>query len=68
MPETSTERQGPNCSKGYRPGARPFKLLYPPEPREIHRLLDFGCGSLRLGRMAIPYLLEGHYFGIEPEP
>jgi len=49
-------------------GAQQFALLYLLGLRETHRLLDFGCGSLRLGRMAIPYLLEGHYFGIEPEP
>jgi SAM-dependent methyltransferase len=34
--------------------------------REIHHLLDVGCGSLRAGRMIIPYLRPGHYFGIEP--
>lgn len=49
-------------------GAQQFALLYLLGLREAHRLLDFGCGSLRLGRMAIPYLLEGRYFGIEPEP
>ena len=35
--------------------------------REHHYLLDIGCGSLRTGRLLIPYLLPGHYFGIEPE-
>jgi len=35
--------------------------------REYHYLLDIGCGSLRTGRLLIPYLLPGHYFGIEPE-
>ena len=49
-------------------GAQQFALLYLLGLRETHRLLDFGCGSLRLGRVAIPYLLEGRYFGIEPEP
>ena len=34
---------------------------------EYHYLLDIGCGSLRTGRLLIPYLLPGHYFGIEPE-
>ncbi|MGI9049217.1 MAG: class I SAM-dependent methyltransferase [Rubrobacteraceae bacterium] len=34
--------------------------------RETHRLVEVGCGSLRAGRMFIPYLLPGHYFGIEP--
>lgn len=48
-------------------GASQFALLYMMGLREQHRLLDIGCGSLRLGRMAIPYLLEGRYFGIEPE-
>jgi len=35
--------------------------------REDHLLLDIGCGSLRAGRLFIPYLLPGRYFGIEPE-
>ena len=35
--------------------------------RENHYLLDIGCGSLRAGRLFIPYLLPGHYFGLEPE-
>jgi SAM-dependent methyltransferase len=30
-----------------------------------HRLLDVGCGSLRLGRLAVDYLEPGHYFGID---
>jgi len=30
-------------------------------------LLDIGCGSLRLGRLAIPYLEPGHYLAIEKE-
>lgn len=28
-------------------------------------LLDIGCGPLRLGMYAIPFLEENHYFGIE---
>ncbi|GAB5045783.1 hypothetical protein [Thermodesulfovibrio sp. TK110] len=35
--------------------------------REHHFLLDIGCGSLRGGKLFIPYLLPGRYFGIEPE-
>lgn len=31
-----------------------------------HRLLDFGCGPLRIGRWLIPYLDKDRYFGIEP--
>lgn len=34
--------------------------------RETDQLVEVGCGSLRAGRMLIPYLLPGHYFGIEP--
>lgn len=33
--------------------------------RPEHRLLDFGCGALRFGVWAIPYLAEGNYFGID---
>ena len=35
--------------------------------REHHALLDIGCGSLRGGRLFIPYLLAGNYYGLEPE-
>lgn len=31
-----------------------------------NKLLDVGCGSLRVGRLLIPYLNEGCYYGIEP--
>jgi len=34
--------------------------------RQHHRLLDIGCGSLRVGRLLIPYLNEGNYIGVEP--
>jgi SAM-dependent methyltransferase len=30
-----------------------------------HRLLDFGCGALRLGNWVIPYLEPGNYFGVD---
>lgn len=44
-----------------------FNLLTTLGLREEHYLLDIGCGSLRTGRLLIPYLLPGRYFGIEPE-
>jgi SAM-dependent methyltransferase len=47
--------------------ASQFALLFLLGLREHHRLLDFGCGSLRLGRLAIPYLAPDRYFGVEPE-
>lgn len=34
--------------------------------REHHFVLDVGCGSLRVGRLLINYLLPERYFGIEP--
>ncbi len=34
--------------------------------REHHRLADVGCGSLRAGRLLIPYLAPGNYYGVEP--
>lgn len=33
-----------------------------------HFLLDVACGSLRAGVHLIPYLLPGHYWGLEKEP
>jgi SAM-dependent methyltransferase len=44
-----------------------FSLLFALGLREQHRLLDIGCGSLRSGRLFIPYLAPGHYYGIEPD-
>jgi len=41
-------------------------LLFAAGLRETHKLLDLGCGSLRAGRLLIPYLRPGNYFGIEP--
>ncbi|HUS48989.1 MAG TPA: class I SAM-dependent methyltransferase [Candidatus Paceibacterota bacterium] len=47
--------------------ASQFNLLTSLGLRENHFLLDIGCGSLRGGRLFIPYLLPQRYFGIEPE-
>lgn len=47
-------------------GATQFALLFALGLREHHRLLDFGCGSLRVGRLLIPYLLPDGYYGLEP--
>ncbi len=30
-----------------------------------HHLLDIGCGALRLGHMAVPFLDPGHYWGTD---
>jgi SAM-dependent methyltransferase len=46
--------------------ATQFSLLFANGLREHHRILDFGCGSLRLGRLLIPYLRKNCYFGIDP--
>lgn len=43
-----------------------FNLLTTLGLRENHRLLDIGCGSLRCGRLLIPYLNRGNYTGVEP--
>ncbi len=46
--------------------ATAFNLLTTLGLRGHHRLLDVGCGSLRVGRLLIPYLDMGNYTGIEP--
>jgi SAM-dependent methyltransferase len=48
-------------------GAYQFDYLVRQGLREGDTLLDIGCGSLRGGRLFIPYLLPGRYHGIEPE-
>lgn len=46
--------------------AMTFNLLTSLGLRQHHTLLDVGCGSLRIGRLFIPYLNQGKYYGIEP--
>jgi len=46
--------------------AMTFNLLTTLGLRQRHSLLDVGCGSLRIGRLLIPYLNRGKYFGLEP--
>lgn len=43
-----------------------FGLLFAAGMRETHHLLDLGCGSLRVGRLLIPYLRRYGYCGVEP--
>ncbi len=43
-----------------------FNLLTTLGLRQHHQLLDVGCGSLRNGRLLIPYLNAGCYTGVEP--
>ncbi|MCI0639009.1 MAG: class I SAM-dependent methyltransferase [Gemmataceae bacterium] len=50
-----------------RSAALQFTLLTCLGLREYHTLLDIGCGALRAGRLFIPYLLAGNYYGIEPQ-
>ncbi len=47
-------------------GATQFALLVALGLRDRHRVLDFGCGSLRAGRLLIPYLQRGNYHGLDP--
>jgi hypothetical protein len=47
-------------------GSMQFNLLTNFGLRDYHKLLDIGCGSLRSGKLMIPHLKEGNYYGIEP--
>jgi SAM-dependent methyltransferase len=44
-----------------------FRVLTDLGLREHHRVLEVGCGSLRFGRLLLPYLLPARYVGVEPE-
>ena len=44
-----------------------FNLLKRIGLKQYHKLLDIGCGSLRVGRFLIHYLEKNNYYGIEPE-
>tara|TARA_B100001115_G_scaffold183781_1_gene183760 strand:- start:7222 stop:7983 length:762 start_codon:yes stop_codon:yes gene_type:complete len=47
-------------------GALQFTLITAAGLRADHTLCDIGCGSLRAGKLLIPYLNSGNYYGIEP--
>lgn len=47
-------------------GALQFSLLAACGLRAEHKLCDVGCGSLRVGKLLLPYLNKGNYFGLEP--
>jgi SAM-dependent methyltransferase len=47
-------------------GGIQFALMLATGLRETHRVVDVGCGSLRAGRLLIPYLRPGHYCGLDP--
>jgi SAM-dependent methyltransferase len=46
--------------------ANQFNLMTSLGLRDTHYLLDIGCGSLAGGRLFIPYLLPGRYYGVDP--
>jgi len=48
-------------------GAQQFCVMIGLGLRAHHKMLDLGCGSLRGGRLFIPYLDPGNYYGIEPD-
>lgn len=48
-------------------GRLQFDFLVSRGLKPEHHLLDIACGSLRAGRLFIPYLQAGHYLGIDKE-
>ncbi len=46
--------------------AMAFGLLTTLGLRQQHHVLDVGCGSLRVGRLLLPYLNRNCYTGLEP--
>ena len=51
----------------YDSGAIGFCRLLDQGLREHHKILDFGAGSLRVGRFLITMALPGNYYAIEPQ-
>ncbi len=62
-------RRHPGTKEDYDVGAGlQFVLAILLGLRDHHHFLDIGCGSVRFGRLLIPYLLPNRYYGIEPSP
>lgn len=49
-------------------GQLQFDFLSKQGLKKEHKLLDFGCGSLRAGLHFIKYLDKGNYFGVDISP
>jgi len=58
---------GPDLETWFGIGKHQYHYLVSKGLRSHHRFLDIACGSLRLGQYLIPFLDEGHYFGLEGE-
>lgn len=67
MVDLADHRQYVEPGVSYDSGGKVFSRLYAQGLRQEHRLLDVGCGSLRVGRLLIPYLDRGNYRAIEPQ-
>lgn len=65
MPTNYKDYVGPE-KRYYTTGRQRFEFLLRNGLTEQDHLLDIGCGSLRLGRLLIPFLLPDRYCGIEP--
>lgn len=59
---------GSDAEMWYGIGLLQFHFLVAHGLRHNHIFLDVACGPLRLGQYLIPFLDEGHYFGLEAEP
>lgn len=46
-------------------GLKDFNALIDLGLQRAHRVVDFGCGSLRLGRHLITFLDQGYYWGLD---
>ena len=57
---------GGNVRDFERVGRHTFQTLLADGLIPSHRLLDFGCGSLRNGYWLMRFLNSGNYYGIEP--
>jgi SAM-dependent methyltransferase len=62
-PTLGTRLEGPKRFEEL--GTSNFRLFRKQGLSPRHKLVDYGCGSLRLGQHIIPYLNEGHYFGLD---
>jgi SAM-dependent methyltransferase len=58
---------GPDPEAWYGIGKHQYHYLVAQGLRPQHRFLDIACGALRLGQYLIPFLEEGHYFGLDGE-
>jgi hypothetical protein len=67
-PQSSTRGAGGDSLDLWARGAGTFRFLQAYGLTPLHKVVDYGCGSLRIGMHFIDHLASGQYWGVDVTP